>query len=1413
VVTVTWNDTHGIADLSGSPFNPTDAAATWCYTLADTVAPQVNQLAPVAGAQVSRLTQLEVTFSEPVSGVNAADLEVNGQPATSVRGADAGPYLFTFPQPAAGTVQFAWVPDHGITDAAASPNRFTGVNWLVALSPGISPGDVVINEFLAANVTGILDEDGERQDWIELFNQGNNAVNLLGWSLTDDADVPGKWTFPSRVLHPGQFLVVFASGKDRRAPTGTNHFHTNFKLNPFGEYLALANPELPRVVVAQFAPEFPEQRNDCSYGRNFDGRWRYFSTPTPEAANGAGTLLGVAPPPHFSIGRGTFNTPFHLLLTTPISGATIRYTTDGSEPTATTGQVYAGPLEITNTTILRAATFQANYLPSRTRTHTYMFLESVLSQPGAPPGFPNHWGTNYGSQLFSPGSTVPGFIPADYAMDMDPVRVDPNNPASPIDPEKLQRLKDGLRELPIVSLVLNTDDMFGPRGLYLNSREGYPKTPNEKPCSVEMVLPDGATAFAVTCSVDLHGNASREPRKNPKHGFKLTFKGDYGETHLDYRLFPDSPAERFDDLILRPDFGTSWRHWSDVATESLGAFQRSRATRTRDAWFKNALRDMGHIASYNRYCHLFINGLYWGTYDFSEQPTESFAANYFGGNEADFDIYEAGPSVPELRSGTAAAYNAMVNVSSLSLNANYEAMKQSLDITEFIDYTLLHFFIGHQDWGYSKNWYAIRKRVPGPAGAFQYIPWDGENLLLDETINRVSNGTSGYRWPSDLQSKLGDNAQYRLDFADRVQRYLIAPDGALTRDANVRRWRRWQAVMDKPIVAESARWGDYRRDVHQYSNGPWVLYTRENQWLAEHDRMVSSYFVNRPAIVLIQLRAAGLYPALDAPEFRQRTTAGPVVGSQPVGAGFVVALRNPGGAGAMYFTTNGTDPRSYYSGAISGAAQPYATPLTLLATTTLKARVFNSGVWSALNEATFTIGELGLPLRITEIMYNPHAGDACEFLELQNTGAMPLDLGGFSFQGVTFVFPMGSVLESGAVLLLASDANPASFAARYPAALVTGCFGGSLANGGERIALIDRNGRTVIAVHYDDEAGWPAPADGGGYSLELIDANDDPNAPANWRASATTDGTPGLPPSTPAPSEVVINEIMADNVSAVANDGLFPDWLELHNRGTQPVDLANWSLTDNSEARQFVFPATILEPGGFLVVWCDNATNAPGIHTGFGLDKSGETVSLFNAAIGRVDAVSFGLQLADYTIGRVQDDWQLTVPTTNAANVAAVLASSTNLAINEWLANPDAGGRDWIELFNRSAIAPVALRGLFLTTSNAVCRLQSLSFIGPRGYARLFAEEQPGADQLEFKLLAAGGIIVLYDEAAVELERIAYGPQTTAVSEGRLPDGTATITAFAGSASPGSCNYLPAYAGPMLNEVLARNEHGVVSPW
>src|SRR5439155_8339185 len=139
--------------------------------------------------------------------------------------------------------------------------------------------------------------------------------------LTDDVLNLTKWQFPYHVIDPGGYLVVFASGKDRtNLMPGTifTNFHTSFNLKASGSYLALVDPSGTNVVSA-FAPSYPPQSANISYGRDrFDPTVvGYFSTPTPRAANST-RGAGIAPEVLFSRDSGTFlsNAPFNLTLST-----------------------------------------------------------------------------------------------------------------------------------------------------------------------------------------------------------------------------------------------------------------------------------------------------------------------------------------------------------------------------------------------------------------------------------------------------------------------------------------------------------------------------------------------------------------------------------------------------------------------------------------------------------------------------------------------------------------------------------------------------------------------------------------------------------------------------------------------------------------------------------------------------------------------------------------------------------------------------------------------------------------------------------------------------------------------------------------------------------------------------------------
>jgi hypothetical protein len=300
---------------------------------------------------------------------------------------------------------------------------------------------------------------------------------------------------------------------------------------------------------------------------------------------------------------------------------------------------------------------------------------------------------------------------------------------------------------------------------------------------------------------------------------------------------------------------------------------------------------------------------------------------------------------------------------------------------------------------------------------------------------------------------------------------------------------------------------------------------------------------------------------------------------------------------------------------------------------------------------------------------------------------------------------------------------------------------------------------------------------------------------------------------------VVLNEVLANNATLTTPDGATPDWVEVFNPSTNTVDLGNMSLSDSTlNPRRWVFPSpTLLPPRGYWVVRCDSGAPASAQNTGFGLKATGDAIYLFNPNATVRDWITFGLQAADFSIGRVPDGtghWGLTLPSAGLSNTAALLGNPLALKVNEWMALPDSG-EDWFEIYNPDG-QPVALGGLGLSddlsspASRLKSRIPALSFVGAltNGYQQFRADGNlaAGADHTNFKLDGTVGEdlgISLPDGTLID--GIRFSAQEIGVSAGRLPDGHTNVTRFPGTASPGEGNY-NLLADVVISEVLAHTD-------
>ncbi len=1210
-VNITWAAGHGIADF-GIPANPFNAAAaTWQYSLVDDIAPTVTFQLPFAGVTVRSLAQIEVNFSEAVSGVNAADLLINNVAATGVTALGASQYVFTFPQPAVGNVNVTFDAAHNIRDLAAVPNNFAGANWSYVLDPNAVLDSVRINEIAAANVTGLRDEDNEVQDWIELYNTSASPVSLAGWSLSDDEDLPAKWIFPA-VSIPGRgYLIVFCSGKDRRPITPGSRLHSNFGLNPDGEFIGLYNAEVPRQLISSFNP-YPNQRTDYSWGYDPLDQLRYYQTNSPGASNRTSTITGVVSDTKFSHKRGFYDTAFSLSITCATPGVTIRYTTNGTAPTVSSGLVYSTPINISRTTTLRAAAYKTGLLPSDVDAQTYIFLDDVIRQTdGVAPG---------------PGWPAPrtgGAQVWDYGMDPQIV----SNAAYSA------TIKNDLKAIPTYSIVMDLAQFVD---IYNNP--GGDTITWERPASVELLYPDDTEGFQANCGIRLRGGFSRST-DNPKHAFRLFFRQEYGVSKLNYPVFGPTGAREFDKFDLRTMQNYSWAFQND-----------SRMICVRDVMSRDAQLVMNGLSTRGNFYHLYINGVYWGLYNTEERPEAAFASSYIGGREEDYDTikqldgYLSGPTDGNTDAWYRlwqSATNGYVNdvdyfkVQGLNVDGTPNAAYENLvDVPNMIDYMLVILYGGNLDAPISNflgndspnNWYGVRNRT-GLFGGFRFISHDAEHTLLNVNEDRtgitdlaVTSPVNTYGviqpdWtcgnpltqaggaaaaiqrstPQYVWFRMHQNPEFRMLAADRIQKHCFN-NGPLSIEGMMAAFLTRSNELNRAIVAESARWGDAKNA---------TPYTRES-WLSAMRTTVSGFIQGRTGVLIGQLRADGLFPALNAPLFNSRSNSVP--------SGFALYMTNNNASGQIFYTTDGSDPR-LRGGNVSASAIAYTpgTPIIVNFPIAIRARVRSGTAWSAITERTFYPAQDFASLLFTEIMYNPPgigatSGDEFEFIELKNTGATIIDLSGSSFSGITFTFANGTRLSPGQFFVLGRNAT--TLGARYPGLVLNGIYTGRLDNGGEPIAINHPLGSKIVEVDYKDGGKWPLTPDGYGFSLvpKLANSNPNPGNPANWRASTNPGGSPGADDPAPVIPTILVNEALAHT------DLPQVDSIELHNPTGSDVNIGGWFLTDDGKSpRKYrIADNTVITAGGYVVFTESDFNLTPGATNNFNLSSRGDEVYVFS---------------------------------------------------------------------------------------------------------------------------------------------------------------------------------------------------------
>jgi len=641
---------------------------------------------------------------------------------------------------------------------------------------------LVINEVMANNRSSIRDEDGDYESWIEVFNNGDTAVNLKGFGLSDDSKQPFLWAFPDTVIEPKSFLIVWASAKNKSVEDA--YLHTNFKVNNKDKVIILTAPYGKWNDIFALEP----MEDNISYGRVPDGSLELYGLDggTPGKANSGEILLEGSDAkrlegPVFSHAGGFYKEAFNLILSTNYADAAIYYTLDGSVPTKES-EHYSKPIQI------EAKTNEAAVV----RTRVYK------------DGYPK-------SQVITQSFFVDKNIGSAYNIPVISLVTDPEN------------LFDYEKGIYVAGKVFDQWKIDNP------SSEINQMTPAnynqrgknwEKEASIELFEPDGTVGLVQNIGIRTHGGYSRAKSLKPLALFPRKNYDD--KEYLSYDFF-DGKAKNFINHNRINQFSKLLLRTSSTDSE-YSLF--------RDAFIQSLVQELMILDTQSsKPCIVYINGKYYGIHNIREAYDKNYVARHYNMNTEDVVIVKnptgiAGVEVQEGYAGDEMHYNQIIKYveeNDMKEDCCYDYIKTQIDTDNFIEYNVLQICCDNRDWP-GNNVSIWRKRTPayepdtpyGHDGRWRWMVYDldygfglhyGEKAAKNNTLKMAAD-KNGPEWPNPpwstfLLRSLLENVEFKNQFvnvfADRLNT-IFSPEAAVEKieamekiyypnvDNHIKRW-------------------------------------------------------------------------------------------------------------------------------------------------------------------------------------------------------------------------------------------------------------------------------------------------------------------------------------------------------------------------------------------------------------------------------------------------------------------------------------------------------------------------------------------------------------------------------------------------------------------------------------------------
>ncbi|MFC2080744.1 CotH kinase family protein [Bacteroidota bacterium] len=660
------------------------------------------------------------------------------------------------------------------------------------LSYGADAQEVVINEVMASNEDVFYDEDGDSPDWIELYNAGNNPVNLEGWGISDDTIELNKWEFPEIIIQPAQYLLIFASGKDRREG---DYLHTNFKIKAGFDPIVLFNDDGDKMDV------YPEgcipTNKSIGYQPDGSGQKFYFIDPSPGYTNNQNSTTQISIVRDtliFSHDGGYYPESIQLEISHTSDYTRIFYTSDGSIPDEESSE-YSEPI------LLERRSGDENTI-SEIRTGPFW----------EPPGDDVYKVHVIRAIVLSDGCPASNLVTNTYLVDKDIFTRYPS---------------------PIISITTDPDNFFGKKkGIYvpgeLEKFEGDKNSGNyfesgsewERTIHLEFFNSDGTLGFEQDAGVRVHGRGSR---KASQKTLKLYAREKYGIDVVDYQLFPQKNIDTFKTFLIRTTLG-------DVS-----------GTYFKDAFCHDLVSELNMDIQSYRPSIVFINGEYWGIHTLRERQDKY----YLGGNHNigpdNLDIIALGYNVEEIVEGDNMDYHALLDFiaeNNVRDPIIYELVRSWMDIENYIDYYISQLYFANFDWPDSniKYW---RSRTED--GRWRWFFFDCDWCLIRNSYNHLMEYTiedERYHHYSESSTFLFRNLLKNNEFRDQFNaRFIYLLNSTFEPGNVIRKIDEFKEVYSPMVAEHIRRWNQPRSFDH---------------WLENVEALKYFAFV-RPAIMMTQI--------------------------------------------------------------------------------------------------------------------------------------------------------------------------------------------------------------------------------------------------------------------------------------------------------------------------------------------------------------------------------------------------------------------------------------------------------------------------------------------------------------------------------------------------------------------------------